>query len=119
MTVSDTPIQFDKERWRLVLSEYHTGFRAFRREILERLPLAENSDDFIFDNQILAQVIFFGYRIGEISCPARYEEESSSINFRRSVIYGFGVLWTSIQFVLHRLGLVRFAIFDSKGRTLR
>ena len=101
------------------LSEYHTGFRAFRREILERLPLAENSDDFIFDNQILAQVIFFGYRIGEISCPARYEEESSSINFRRSVIYGFGVLWTSIQFVLHRLGLVRFAIFDSKGRTLR
>ena len=101
------------------LSEYHTGFRAFRREILERLPLAENSDDFLFDNQILAQVIFFGYRIGEISCPARYEKESSSINFRRSVIYGFGVLWTSIQFVLHRLGLVRFAIFDSKGRTLR
>ena len=101
------------------LSEYHTGFRAFRREILERLPLAENSDDFIFDNQMLAQVIFFGYRIGEISCPARYEEESSSISFRHSVIYGFGVLWTSIQFVLHRLGLVRFAIFDSKGRTLR
>ena len=101
------------------LSEYHTGYRAFRREVLEQLPLDENSDDFIFDNQTLTQVIFFGYRIGEISCPARYELESSTINFRRSVIYGLGVLWTSVQFVLQRLGLARFAIFDPNGRRLR
>ena len=101
------------------LSEYHTGYRAFRREVLEQLPLDENSDDFLFDNQTLTQVIFFGYRIGEISCPARYELESSNINFRRSVIYGLGVLWTSVQFVLQRLGLARFAIFDPNGRRLR
>ena len=100
------------------LSEYHTGYRTFRREVLERLPLAENSDDFLFDNQILAQTIFFGYRIGEISCPARYEAESSSINFRRSVVYGLGVLWVSIQFVLQRLGIARFAIFNYRGRRL-
>ena len=101
------------------LSEYHTGYRAFRREVLEHLPLDENSDDFLFDNQTLTQVIYFGYRIGEISCPARYEVESSNINFRRSVIYGLGVLWTSVQFVLQRLGLARFAIFDPNGRRLR
>jgi len=101
------------------LSEYHTGYRAFRREVLEQLPLDENSDDFLFDNQTLTQMIFFGYRIGEISCPARYELESSNINFRRSVIYGLGVLWTSVQFVLQRLGLARFAIFDPNGRRLR
>lgn len=100
------------------LSEYHTGYRAFRREVLEQLPLVENSDDFLFDNQILAQVIFFGYRIGEISCPARYEPESSSPNFHRSLIYGLGVLWTSLQFVLQRLGLACFAIFDPNGRRL-
>ncbi len=100
------------------LSEYHTGYRAFRRKVLEQLPLGENSDDFLFDNQILAQVIFFGHRIGEISCPARYEPGSSSINFRRSFIYGFGVLWTSIQFVLQRLGLARFAIFNPNGSRL-
>ena len=100
------------------LSEYHTGYRAFRREVLERLPLAENSDEFLFDNQILAQVIFFGYRIGEISCPARYEPESSSISFHRSIIYGLGVLWTSVQFVLQRLSLARFPIFDPNGRRL-
>lgn len=100
------------------LSEYHTGYRAFRRRVLEDLPLAENSDDFVFDNQILAQAIFFGYRIGEISCPARYEPDSSSIDFRRSLIYGLGVLWTSVQFVLQRLGVARFAIFDPNGRRL-
>ncbi len=100
------------------LSEYHTGYRAFRREVLEQLPLAENSDEFLFDNQILAQVIFFGYRIGEISCPARYEPESSSISFYRSIIYGLGVLWTSVQFVLQRLSLARFPIFDPNGRRL-
>ena len=100
------------------LSEYHTGYRAFQRRVLERLPLAENSDDFVFDNQILVQVIFFGYRIGEVSCPARYEPDSSSIDFRRSLIYGLGVLMTSVQFVLQRMGLARFAIFDPNGRRL-
>ena len=79
------------------LSEYHTGYRAFSREILERLPLEKNSNDFVFDNQMLAQIIWFGYRIGELSCPTRYFPEASSINFRRSVIYGLGVLKTSIQ----------------------
>ena len=84
------------------LSEYHTGFRAFRREVLETLPLEENSDDFIFDNQMIAQAINFGFRIGEISCPTRYFTEASSINFRRSVKYGLGVLATSIKFFLLR-----------------
>jgi glycosyltransferase involved in cell wall biosynthesis len=84
------------------LSEYHTGFRAFSRELLMGLPLLENSDDFVFDNQMLAQVICFGYRIGEISCPTKYFEEASSINFTRSCRYGFGVLWTSVQGFLYR-----------------
>lgn len=100
------------------LSEYHTGYRAFGREVLERLPLAENSDNFLFDNQILVQAIFFGYRIGEASCPARYEPESSSITFHRSIVYRLGVLWTSVPFVLQRLGLARFTIFDPNGRRL-
>ncbi len=94
------------------LSEYHTGYRAFNRDVLERLPITENSDDFVFDNQMLAQVVYFGYRIGEISCPARYFKEASSINFKRSVIYGLGVLATSIKFFLQRLGLMRFRIFE-------
>ena len=74
------------------LSEYHTGFRAFSRELLETLPLLENSDDFVFDNQMIAQAVMFGFRIGEISCPTKYFEEASSINFKRSVQYGLGVL---------------------------
>ena len=78
----------------LKLSEYHTGYRGFRREVLERLPLAENSNDFLFDNEVLAQAAMFGFRIGELSCPARYFAEASSINFRRSIVYGLGVLWT-------------------------
>ena len=84
------------------LSEYHTGYRAFSRRVLLELPLLENSDDFVFDNQMLAQAIYFGYRFGEISCPAKYFAEASSINFRRSVIYGLGVLQTSIQFFRQR-----------------
>lgn len=87
------------------LSEYHTGYRAFSREILERLPLERNSDDFVFDNQMLAQTIWFGFRIGELTCPTKYFEDASSINFRRSVIYGLGVLKTSLQFRLKKLGL--------------
>ena len=100
------------------LSEYHTGYRAFSREVLEVLPLEENTDDFLFDNEMLAQIIFFKYRIGEISCPTRYFEEASSINFSRSVRYGFGVLATSIQFRLQKMGLGSFRIFASNGRRL-
>lgn len=94
------------------LSEYHTGYRAFSREILERLPLEQNSNDFVFDNQMLAQVIWFGFRIGELTCPTKYFEDASSINFRRSVIYGLGVLKTSLQFRMNRLGLATSTIFS-------
>ena len=80
------------------LSEYHTGYRAFSRKVLTDLPLLENSDDFVFDNQMLAQCVHFGFRIGEVSCPTKYFEEASSINFRRSVKYGLGVLATTLQF---------------------
>jgi glycosyltransferase involved in cell wall biosynthesis len=93
------------------LSEYHTGYRAFSREILERLPLDKNSDDFVFDNQMLAQIIWFGYRIGEVSCPTKYFKDASSINFRRSVIYGFGVLKTALQFRLCKWGFSSCSIF--------
>ncbi len=93
------------------LSEYHSGYRAFSREVLENLPLQHNSDDFVFDNQMLAQIIWSGFRVGEVSCPTRYLPESSSINFRRSVVYGCGVLWTGLQFRLARLGVLRSAIF--------
>jgi glycosyltransferase involved in cell wall biosynthesis len=100
------------------LSEYHTGYRAFSRQVLEDLPLLENSDDFVFDNQMLAQILFRGFEVGEISCPAAYFEEASSINFRRSTVYGFGVLWTSLQVFLQRHGLARFRILDDAGRRL-
>jgi glycosyltransferase involved in cell wall biosynthesis len=100
------------------LSEYHTGYRAFRREVLESLPLLENSDDFVFDNQMLAQILVAGYEIGEVSCPAAYFEEASSINFRRSVRYGLGVLVTSLQAFLQRKGFAHIRIFDPKGRRL-
>ncbi len=98
------------------LSEYHTGFRAFSRGLLQTLPLLENSDDFVFDNQMIAQSLMFKFRIGEISCPTRYFEEASSINFRRSVQYGFGVLQTTASFVAHRSGLLRIHMFDTAGR---
>ena len=100
------------------LSEYHTGYRAFRREVLETLPLLENSDDFIFDNQILVQIIRRGYRIGEITCPTRYLPEASSINLPRSIRYGLGVLVAGAGGMLDRLGIYtpRFLRFD--GRTL-
>ena len=86
------------------LSEYHTGYRAFSRRLIERLPLDKNSDDFVFDNQILAQIIWLGEPIGEVSCPAKYMPEASSINFRRSLRYGVGCLITSMQFVWARMG---------------
>jgi glycosyltransferase involved in cell wall biosynthesis len=100
------------------LSEYHTGFRAFSRELLEKLPLLENSDDFVFDNQMIAQAVMFGFRIGEISCPTKYFEEASSINFRSSVKYGLGVLATTGSFVLHRRGIMRLRIYGAGGRKL-
>ncbi len=95
------------------LSEYHSGYRAWSRETLESLPLLNNSDDFVFDNQMLAQTIFKGFRIGEISCPTRYFPEASSINFKRSVIYGLGVLLISMQFRLQRMKLQSYAIFSN------
>jgi glycosyltransferase involved in cell wall biosynthesis len=100
------------------LSEYHTGFRAFSRELLQTLPLLENSDDFVFDNQMIAQCVMFGFRIGEISCPTKYFKEASSINFRRSVKYGMEVLQTTFSFVAHRMGIRRLPIFDPTGRKL-
>ena len=95
------------------LSEYHTGYRAFTREVLERLPLEQNTDDFAFDNEMLAQAIYFGCRIGEISCPTKYFAEASSINFPRSIKYGLEVLAVSLKFRLQRLKLARFKIFSS------
>ncbi len=93
------------------LSEYHSGYRAWSRQLLEALPLLRCSEDFVFDNQMLAQAIFLGFRIGEISCPTKYFPEASSINFRRSVVYGLGVLETAVRFRLHRWGLVRSLLF--------
>jgi glycosyltransferase involved in cell wall biosynthesis len=93
------------------LSEYHTGYRAFSRELLEKLPIDANSDDFVFDNQMLAQIIWFGYTIAEISCPTKYFAEASSINFRRSVKYGIGCLATAMTFRLSKMGFVKSALF--------
>jgi glycosyltransferase involved in cell wall biosynthesis len=103
---------------RVKLSEYHTGYRAFSRKVLTELPLLENSDDFVFDNQMLAQCVHFGFRIGEVSCPTKYFEEASSINFRRSVKYGFGVLATALEFALQRAGLINLPRFSDQGRKL-
>jgi glycosyltransferase involved in cell wall biosynthesis len=97
------------------LSEYHTGYRAFSREILETLPLAENSDDFVFDNQMLAQILWHGFTIGEVSCPTKYFPEASSINFRRSLKYGFGCLGTALAFRLAKMGLWKSKRFTPRG----
>ena len=103
---------------RAKLSEYHTGYRAYSRTVLETVPWQKNSDDFVFDNQILCQALYHGFRVGEITCPARYFPEASTINFGRSVRYGFGCLATAAQFRLSRLGLARFEIFSSPTRTV-
>jgi len=100
------------------LSEYHSGYRAFARQVLTSLPLEENSDDFVFDNEMLAQIIYMQYRVGEISCPTKYFPEASSINFARSVKYGLGVLATSLMFRLQKMGLSKFRIFNRQGRKL-
>ncbi len=94
------------------LSEYHTGYRAFSAEVLQDLNLEANSDDFVFDNQMLSQIIFKGYEIGEVTCPTKYFEEASSINFRRSSIYGIGVLVTSLKHRLQKMGLAKFDLYN-------
>ena len=101
------------------ISEYHSGYRAFKKEVLLKLPILENSDDFIFDNETLMQAIYFGYRIGEVTSPTNYNKEASSISFRRSVRYGFGILWVGLKFVLQRLRLAKFRIFDPNGKKLQ
>jgi len=95
------------------LSEYHTGYRAFSKEILEKIDLSKNSDDFVFDNQMLAQILWHGFTIGEVSCPTKYFKEASSINFRRSIRYGLGCLSTGLQFRLAKLGWLKPALFSS------
>ena len=106
-------ILFDRK-----ISEYHTGYRAFSREVLINLPMEENSDDFIFDAEILAQAVYLGYRIGEISCPARYFPEASSLNFWRSAKYGLQVLVVSLKFWLQKTGLGHFRMLNPRGRRL-
>lgn len=100
------------------LSEYHTGYRAFSREVILNLPILENSDDFVFDNQMILQAFYFGYRVAEITCPSSYTKDSSSINFRRSVVYGLGVLGTAWKYMLQKRSLGRWPIFDKEGRRL-
>lgn len=97
------------------LSEYHTGYRAFSKEVLRSLPILENSDDFIFDNEMLAQALYFGYNVGELSAPSQYTKDSSSINFRRSVVYGISVLITAFKYFLQKHSMAKFHIFDSNG----
>lgn len=97
------------------LSEYHTGYRAFSRKLLEKLPLHENSDDFVFDNQMLAQIIWFGFMVAEVSCPTKYFPEASSINFQRSLKYGFGCLHTGVTFFLAKRNIIRIRRFPYTG----
>ncbi len=96
------------------LSEYHTGYRAFSRELLEKLPLDYNSDDFVFDNQMLAQIIWYGYTIAEVSCPTKYFAEASSINFRRSLEYGLGCLKTALEYRMSKTGFIRTPLFPER-----
>jgi len=98
------------------LSEYHTGFRAFTSDVLRMLPLLENSDDFVFDNEMLAQCLFFGCRIGEISCPTKYFAEASSINLQRSIKYGFGCLATGLSFRLSKMGWWHSKLFPAPSQ---
>jgi len=93
------------------LSEYHTGYRAYHKSVLEAIPFSDNSDDFVFDNELLAQIFYAGYEIAEITCPTKYFDDASSINFTRSLQYGAGVLRVSCQYALQKLGIGRFKIF--------
>ena len=109
---------FQNVAWGTKLSEFHTGYRAFSRKVLEQLPFEENSDDFVFDSQMLAQCIYFGYRIGEVSCPTKYFPEASSINFRRSVRYGLGVVRVTLQYLLQKSGLAHFSFLQDRYERL-
>lgn len=100
------------------LAEYHTGYRAFSREVLLQLPLEENSDDFVFDNEVVVQLIYYGYEVAEITCPAKYFDEASSINWWRSIRYGLGVLRTTLRYVTARAGLKPHPTLSTGGRTL-
>jgi len=100
------------------LSEYHTGYRAFSRDVLLSLPILEDSDDFVFDNQMLLQAFYFGYRVAEITCPSSYTKDSSSINFPRSVTYGFGVLNTAFKYALNKLSFRKDPLFSRDGKRL-
>ena len=95
------------------LSEYHTGFRAYSREVLESINYSENSNDFVFDNQVLAQIHYAGFEIAEITCPTKYDDQSSSINFQRSIKYGLGVVKTSFQFFFQKAGIAKFKVFKN------
>jgi len=100
------------------LSEYHTGYRAFSAKVLENLPLLENSNDFVFDNEMLLQTMYFGFSVGEVSCPAKYFEEASSISFRRSVTYGIGVLHTAMKYFFSKSKYKHYPIFNPDGKKL-
>ena len=100
------------------LSEYHTGYRAFSRKVLETIPLLENSDDFVFDNQMLCQTLYFDFNVGEVSCPALYFDDASSISFSRSVTYGLGVMQTALKYALAKRGMAHFKIFNPNGKKL-
>jgi|TARA_B110000263_G_scaffold156592_1_gene135992 glycosyltransferase involved in cell wall biosynthesis len=100
------------------LSEYHTGYRAFSAEVLKKIPLLENSDDFVFDNEMLLQTMYFGFNVGEVSCPAKYFDDASSISFRRSVTYGIGVIHTSIKYFMSKRGSKLYQIFNPDGGKL-
>lgn len=101
------------------ISEYHTGYRGFSRDVLLNLPILENSDNFVFDNEILAQAIYFGYSIGEITAPSQYTKESSSIGIVKSTVYGLGVIFTSVKFLLQKLKIMQFSIFNENGKKLQ
>ena len=100
------------------LSEYHTGYRAFSKKVLETIPLMENSDDFIFDNQMLCQTLYFGFEVGEVSCPALYFDDASLISFSRSLTYGIGVLKTALKYAIAKRGMGHFKIFNPNGKKL-
>lgn len=100
------------------LSEYHTGYRAFSAEVLEKIPLLENSDDFVFDNEMLLQTMYFGFNVGEVSCPAKYFDEASSISFRRSMTYGIGVMQTALKYFMSKRGNKSYEIFNPDGGKL-
>lgn len=97
------------------LSEYHTGYRVFSKEVLETINYNINSDDFVFDNQMLSQIIYANFNIGEVSCPTKYFPEASSINIKRSAEYGIGVLWTSVKHFFQRIGIAKYKLYELKG----